>query len=416
MHHDLPTPPYIEGMQRVDGYAEIEHILRSKDFVQGAHRESAPFFGDTLLLTDGSAHMERRQLLSALVTRSSLRHYEATALKPVIAEVLDELSASKDSSGVVHVDLVDMLRTLLHRITATVTGVDDVDTPERTERFRFLVEKIGEAVTVEWSTRDHAGVIAEGMHHRRDMIEEFLEPSVMRRRELVARMKAGALSKEDLPTDLLTMLVLHGLDDFDGDEGYIWREAALFLVGATQTTTHTLPHVLVHLNEWFDAHPEDREKVSDRHFLRLAAAEALRLHQPAPVLLRTAKEDLELPSGRKVAKGERVALFFSPANREEEVFGSDAQKYNPYREVPKRVQHWGLTFGSGEHLCIGRPLVLGMPNNKEADSSTDGTLVSILDMLFECGVRMDPENPPVKMTTSYHDAYESMMIFLDDVS
>ena len=45
----------------------------------------------------------------------------------------------------------------------------------------------------------------------------------------------------------------------------------MFLVAATQTTTHSVPHLIAHLDEWFDAHPEDRAKVSDREYIKRAA-------------------------------------------------------------------------------------------------------------------------------------------------
>ena len=69
-------------------------------------------------------------------------------------------------------------------------------------------------------------------------------------------------------------------------------------------------------------------------FLRMAASESLRLHQPVPTLLRIALRDVTLSSGRKIAKDERVALFFVPANRETGVFGPDANEFNPYRVAP----------------------------------------------------------------------------------
>jgi len=410
---EFVAPPFTANMQRVDGFADIDEILRSPDFMQGSHRESGVFFAGSLLLIEGHEHMARRQLFSSLVSRNAMYYYETEALAPVVAQVMDEQRAKgKGPDGLVRMDLAPLIRTMLHRITAKVTGVDEVDTPEKTERFRNLVEKLGEAVTVEWSMRDHAEVVREGLAVRKLLIDEFLQPSLDRRRELGRKLNAGEIKKEDLPTDLLMTLVLTGDDKRVGDEDYIWRECALFLVASSQTTTHTLPHVIVHLTEWFKTHPEDAAKCTDTSFLRIAALESLRLHQPAPTLLRIALNDVTLASGRKIAKDERVALFFTPANRETAVFGPDANEFNPYRVAPPRLSPWGLTFGSGVHMCIGRQLVTGMFNRADDKSGTEGVMIRILRTLYEAGAEMDPERPPKRMAASHHDAYESFPLIL----
>jgi cytochrome P450 len=409
---EFTAPPYVAAFQRADTYAEIEEILRSPDFVQGAHLESKMFFGDSLLLMDGPAHMDRRMLFSSLVSKAAMHYYESEALAPVIDQVMAELRTNRGADGLARTDLVPLIRIMLHRITALVTGVDGVDTPERTERFRALVDKLGEAVTVEWSTRDKQQVIREGFQTRDALVTEFLQPSLDRRRELVRRFKSGEIDKSALPTDLLTLLTLHGDDARPGDETYIWRESALFLVASAQTTTHTLPHVIIHLRDWCKEHPEDAPKVNDPAFLRIAAGESLRLHQPAPTLMRIARKDTVLSSGRKIAKDERVALFFTPANRETHVFGPDANKFNPYRAVPAGLQPWGLTFGAGVHMCIGRPLITGMFNRTDDKTGTEGTMVKILKTLYAYGVELDPDDPPKRMEASYHDAYSSVPIIL----
>ncbi len=403
-------PPYVSSMLRIDGYAEIEEILRSKDFVQGSHRESRAFFADSLLVLDGGDHLARRRLESRLLAKTALVHYESASLTPTIAQSIHESARASGSDGPVRVDLTPLVRTMLHRISAVVTGIDGVETPEQTERFRIFVEKLGESSTVEWSTRDRDEVIREGLEQRAQFVREFFGPSENRRRALIARYRAGEIERDELPVDLLTLLHLHW--DEQWDEDLPLRESTLFLVAATQTTTHALPHVMLHVDEWIRAHPEDRGRTTDPEFLRLAAEESLRLHQPAPTLLRSAVRDVELDSGRRIAKGERVALFFTPANRDRTVFGEDADAFNPYRTVPDRRRPWGLTFGGGVHLCIGRPLVTGLSSRNDEETGTEGTMVGILRALYEAGAQLDPDHPPRRTESSYHDSYASFPIVL----
>jgi len=162
--------------------------------------------------------------------------------------------------------------------------------------------------------------------------------------------------------------------------------------------------VIMHLHEWFQAHPEDYEKRFDRNFLKRAANETIRLHLPAPALLRIALRDVTLSDGTEISEGERVACLIAPANRDTSVFGEDASEYDLHRESPD-VKPWGFAFGGGEHSCIGRTLVTGLSARTDNDEGTDGTLVNITRSLYEAGLELDPKDPPTYTGLSHQDFY-----------
>jgi len=407
----LQDPPYLDGMTKLTSFDEIDEVLRSAAFEQGAHQESGPFFHDSLLMIGGDEHFERRRLEAQLFGKEALRYYEGQALEPVISKCMEELDAQRDpTDGLVRADVVALTRTMLHRITAVIVGIDGVDTDEDTELLRWFIEKLGEAVTVEWSTRDHDEVVGEGLAIRQQFIDEFFQPAVDRRLALIEQHKTGELETADLPRDLITLMYSHWDDAWDDD--IVLREATLYMVAATQTTTHAAPHVIAHLAEWFEQHPDDAERTSDLDFLRRSAAESLRLHLPSPALLRRATVATTLASGRAVAAGERVALLFHNANRDAQHFGDDSQDFDPFRTVESTsAKPWGLTFGGGEHLCIGRPLVTGVAGRGE-DDGTGGTIVQILAALYRSGAQLDPARPPEFTATSHHDAYSTFPVIL----
>lgn len=409
-------PPYVDGLQHISRYAEVDEVMSSPDFVQGGGADRREFLGDCLLMLDGDHHLEKKQRYSALFTKGAMTFYETQLLDPVIEQVMSELQTHKGKDGLARTDLVPLIRIMLHRIAARVVGVDDVNTPERTERFRILVTRMGEAQAARFTKGEIGDVVKAGRQTLATLIDEFLRAPLERRQALVRRCQAGELPKEELPKDLLTLICLHGDDVRPGDEAhyaYVFRECSFFLAASTQTTSHELPHVVVHLCHWLGEHPEDAPKLRDPAFLRLAAGESLRLHQTAPVKLRIATRDVTLASsGRQVAAGEQVALLAPFANLDTDVFGPDALAFNPYRTPPKGVQPWGLTFGAGVHSCLGRSLVTGLMNRADAKSGTEGTMVKILKVLFHHGVELDPDDPPKFMARSYHDAYESVPIIL----
>lgn len=402
---------FLGQFPRVVTFAEIDEILRSPDFQQGSHRESGPVYGGSLVTIDGQEHRQRRRTLMTLFSHEALQRNERDALLPAITQTLEALKATRGQDGWVHADLVPLLRGFLIGVSAGVTGIDDVDDPPRRGRLQALVAKLEAASGVEWSTRNHAEVLEEGIAARRELIHDFLQPALARRQVLAARCKAGELPKSALPMDLLSVLAQQGEDGRGGEDAYVWRECALFLVAGTQTTSHALPHVLWHLDQWWAAHPKDRERATDIEFLRAAASESLRLHQPVPALLRIAMKDVTLSSsGRSFRQGDRIALFFSEANRDAGLFGVDVLQFNPHRPFSRRPPPWGLTFGAGVHTCIGRALVTGLSHGYDDTDPTLGTIVGVLIALYRAGVELDRALAPKRNTDSYHDAFASLPI------
>lgn len=404
-------PTWFTAIEHLTRFNEIDEVLRSRDFVQGTHREAPMFLGDTLMLIDGDAHFERRRMESPLFSRAALAYYERHALQPVITSTISDARANAGDDGVVRADLVTLTRTMLWRIAAVTTGMDGVEGSAATERFIHQVNAIGEAATVQWSTRPQDEVLAEGLAVRGALVEEFFEPSLQRRRDLVDAHRGGTVPLDELPRDLITSMLMSPDETWDDD--LMLREATLYLIAATRTTLHAVPHALTHLREWMAEHPEDVGLASDPTFLRNVAGEALRLHPPSPALVRQAVNDVTLSSGRRIAAGERVALLFKPANRDADVFGADAELFDPHRQN-SAAKSWGLSFGGGEHLCIGRSLVVGLGGrNEDGSDSTDGTVVAILRALASAGARPDPEATPQMLTTSLYDAYATYPILLD---
>lgn len=409
---DIEPPPYIAGMTQITSYYEVAEVLRSRSFRQGSHQESQPFFAGSVLVLDGPAHFHRRRLESVLFSKEALLYYEKTVLQPAIDRAMAEVARQRDEDGHAVGDLVPLTKRMLLEMTAAITGIDGVDTPESTALFGDHLAALGEGSTVEWSTEDHDEVIARVLEVRDQFVSDFYAPSIDRRKDLVERHRAGELPAEDLPRDLATLLLLE--NDPDWDPALPLRESTLYLVAGFQTTTHAVPHVVNHLLEWFETHPEDRARATDWEFLQRSASESLRLHLPAPSLLRIAEEDVTLSSGRRIAEGERVALLFTPANRDPDVFGSDARQFDPHREVVAPVKPWAHAFGGGIHTCIGRQLVTGLSRTLEEvddqEQTTAGISTQILADLFGAGVERDPNRSWQFRETSHHDAFESFPV------
>ncbi|MGZ4693442.1 MAG: cytochrome P450, partial [Acidimicrobiales bacterium] len=77
-----------------------------------------------------------------------------------------------------------------------------------------------------------------------------------------------------------------------------------------------------------------------------AVEEMLRWANPLHYFRRTAAEDTEL-SGQAIAAGDKVAMIYTSANRDEDVF-ADPQAFDIHRRPNPH-----LSFGIAEHFCLG---------------------------------------------------------------
>jgi PHYB activation tagged suppressor 1 len=86
--------------------------------------------------------------------------------------------------------------------------------------------------------------------------------------------------------------------------------------------------------------------------------ETLRLYNPVAMLLRKTAEDTVL-ANLKVPKGTMITIPIAMMHRDIDVWGADADKFNPMRfenGISKAANHPNalLAFSSGQRACIGQ--------------------------------------------------------------
>jgi hypothetical protein len=60
--------------------------------------------------------------------------------------------------------------------------------------------------------------------------------------------------------------------------------------------------------------------------------------------------------------------------------------------VPAGHQPWGLSFGAGPHICIGRTVAAGLPTiSGDVESHLTGLVTSMAQAVARIGVAPDPE-------------------------
>src|SRR4029079_8242117 len=98
-------------------------------------------------------------------------------------------------------------------------------------------------------------------------------------------------------------------------------------------------------------HPDECSRlVADPTLIPSAVEEMVRWTSPVTHMARAATRDVEI-RGQRIREGDMVVMLYGSANRDEEIFGSDAEEFKVTRHPNPHI-----AFGCGEHSCVGSQL------------------------------------------------------------
>jgi len=154
------------------------------------------------------------------------------------------------------------------------------------------------------------------------------------------------VGKEPTP-DLISMMI-HSDAMAHMDQYEFIGNLILLIVGGNDTTRNSMSAMAYGL----DLFPDARAKLeADPGLIANATQEIIRWQTPLAHMRRTATQDYEL-EGQTIREGDKLALWYVSANRDESVFGEDADEIVVDR--PNARRH--LAFGHGIHRCVGARL------------------------------------------------------------
>ena len=344
-------------------------------------------------IAHGPMHRARRRIENSQFRADELRLYERELFPRVINDLLDVLIDAE------RIDLFPIGELLSVVLAARRAGIEY--DPSSLADLRTLVHHVdifsqGSAIL---DAKDPDAVRALVRTAYAEFERDFVRPAWALRGTLIARVQSGELDAGELPQDILTVLLLHREDPSLelADDGHVVREVATYLQGGTHTSAQTLVNALDLVFATGPGYEAMIDRIAeDPLFAQRVVQETLRLRPTTPKMKRRAETDTEI-AGRRIPKDALVVLDVASANCDPEIFGPDAERFDPDRTVGPGAARWGLSFGAGAHQCPGRAVGGGfpVPAGFEVDGDHVFGLVALeLQAVAQRGVRADPEQQP----------------------
>ena len=371
-------------------YEDAREAFRQKHLRQALYDAGDVVMADVLVNLHGDDHRARRRLENRLFRRDSQTLYERELFPPIVADTL----APHIADG--RAELVGLSHQMMMNLAAFTSGVDrPLGTPEETFRLYSYLMLFIEGATLAHYSGDREAKRAEVAAALAAFDAEFLQPSILRRHEAIARFERGDLPAEDLPRDVLSVL-LRNRDDLELPDDVVLRETCFYLLAGAHTSATAFVRTLDVIFEMAGSAPSDAERARhDIGFLQRCVHETIRLQPSSPVAMRWAVEEIELSGGRRIAPGDKVVIDLMAANRDPAAFGGTAQLHDPHRTLAPGVAPWGLSFGLGMHACIGQELAAGTDalGGPDTGDQLHGLVPVAVQAVLAAGARPDPGDP-----------------------
>jgi cytochrome P450 len=411
----LPVPSFVEGMTQITGYSDADVVLKLPTTLSG-RLESSQFMGSVIPQLNGPEHIKRRQVESRIFATASLTEWERSGLREAIDALLIRLATAADEHGVVRLDLPSTILRVLTNLAAAIVGLDGVDTADACEDLLGFVNEYVVGSSVEWlktSDDERDRVRQHALNTRAEFRTRYLDAALSRRTALIAGARAAGRD-DDVPRDIITSLLVHDRPDWDAD--FMTQQVLMYLSASIGTSTRAITNAVHELLNWFVDHPADRQRaIDDADFLHRAVDESLRLHVVVPALLRRTTAPVTLPSGIHLEAGERFTVLIGQANRDPEVFGADADAFDPDRALRPGINRpAGFAFAAGPHTCIGKRLAVGGGAVIKGVTPNEGTVVTLVRTLLRVNIMVDPDAlPPRQDPGTDYDEFVEYAVRID---
>ena len=305
---------------------------------------------------DPPQHAKYRKLVSTGFTPRMTQRLVG-AIQNAVAIILDRISGEKE---------VDFVATIASQLPLYLIA-DLIGWPESDHDLMFA-----------WSNR--VARIDYEPEDARIAAMEFWEYCTC----LIQKAESSQIKRDDL----LHVILEAEIDGESLSHMEIVNFLLLLAIGGNETTRNCISGGFLALHET----PSQLEKfkADPLGLSESTVEEMLRWTSPITAFRRTAMCDTEL-GGQAIKEGEKVVLYYASANRDEEIFDSSSEF-----DI-QRVENPHLSFGTGQHFCLGATLARM-------------EIRILFEQLFTRFPNMTPSSEVIRLPSNYVNAIQKFMV------
>lgn len=203
-----------------------------------------------------------------------------------------------------------------------------------------------------------------------DYGDELIDAS-RKRQEMSEKMSdenGNAIEKKDMKVNYIIDQLVNHEEKFTNQE--IREHLMVLLITASETTANLVATIIIFLainqdvqqkvyDEICEVYSDesivvDYDNVASLKYLEMVVKETLRLFSPIPISARETIEELDLGLGKPLMKGASIFIFNYVLHRRRDIWGQDADKFDPERFTPENISQrdsYGfLPFGAVSKL------------------------------------------------------------------
>jgi methyl-branched lipid omega-hydroxylase len=330
---DTPFTPGGQGYYAFVRHADVVEASRHADIFSSARGSTSlvdlppdfnEYFG-SMINMDDPRHSRLRRIVSRAFTPKMIKKFEDDVQRAA-AVIVDELLAAGPGDFVTQVSA-----RLPLKIICDMMAIGD-------EHFEMVLRNTNTILAggdPEFLSDDMDTAIGQILTAGSDLANFVTE---------LANAREGSHGE-----DVLTALVSANVDGEKLTPAELASFFILLVVAGNETTRTAITHSLVLLTE----HPDQRDMLIADFDNRIAPAveEIVRYVSPVIWMRRSLTRDAEI-NGHQFREGDKAALFYWSANRDESVFGPTAGQFDITRHPNPHVGFGG----AGPHFCLGAHL------------------------------------------------------------
>lgn len=329
----------------------------------------------SMIETDPPDHTRLRRIVSPLFTPRTVDEYRDHAQR-IAHRLLDQAEAAGSFDWV-----GDVCELMPIRVFVSVFGAPEADADYLARLANQLVAIDDPDLAPPPEAYERARARGFEPHHL-----PFRSPAAL---DLFDYTRDLCATRREAPQDdLITRLVQA---EWEGDhltDSELVNFCQLLIFAGNETTRNSLASGMLALIE----HPEQLALLQrDRSLMKSAVEEILRWATPIYCFRRTAMIDTEV-RGTRIAKGDKVVLYYVSGNFDEAVF-PDPLRFDITRDASAQL----VFGGGGPHYCLGAFL---------ARMQIETLLTAVLDR----ELRFETTGPTTRMRTNFANALKTMPV------